>query len=128
MCEVSNKTHTTAALVDFSADKPIVLAPKVAGQRDMPWDFSFYSIAPVFANGWALLGEQDKWISVSADRFTDVTTLSNGLVVKLRGTPGEVVNVSFKKPGQETPLVVSCTVPQSSTVKIVSSAAKCATW
>ena len=125
---VAFESNSTASLIDFSADKPIVLKPKVAGKTDSPWDFSFYSIAPVFSNGWALLGEQDKWISVSADRFSDVTTLSNGLVVKLRGTPGEVVNVSFKKPGANTPVVVSCTVPQSSTVKIVSSVGKCVAW
>ena len=125
---VAFETNNTAKLLDFTQDKPITLAPKAAGQTDTPFDFSFYSIAPVFSNGWALLGEQDKWISVSADRFMDVTTLSNGLVVKLRGTPTEVVNVSFKKPGQDVPLVVSCTMPQSGTVKIVSSIAKCTEW
>ena len=95
-----------------------MLAPKAAGATDSPLDFSLYSIAPVFPNGWALLGEQDKWVSVSGDRFSDVTTLATGLVVKLRGAPGEVVNVSFKKPGQAAPLIVSCSVPQSGTASL----------
>merc|ERR1711971_737096 len=110
----------------FSASEPIVLVPQVAGKPDSLWDSTFHSISPVFSNGWALLGEPSKWVSVSEDRFTDVTELPTGLVVKLRGSPGETVIVAFKEPDKDTPKLVSCVVPQSSTVKIVSSTGKCA--
>ena len=125
---VAYEANATGAPFNFSAAAPITLAPKGTSSADSPADFSFWNVAPVFPNGWALLGEQDKWISVSSDRFTDVTTLPTGLVVKLVGSPGEVVNVAFKAPGSDAPVIVSCTVGQSSTVKIVSGPKKCAEW
>merc|ERR1712050_498992 len=101
------EANSTNSLFNFSVSSPIKLKPNEYGKADSPWDFTFHSIAPVYANGWALLGEVDKWIAVSEERFTDVTTIPGSLVVKLRGTPGETVNVAFKEPGTMTPKVVS---------------------
>lgn len=33
------------------------------------YDFEVHTVSPVLGNGWALLGEPDKWVSVSAARF-----------------------------------------------------------
>jgi len=121
----ANKTDT---LFEVSASLPLRLTPKEEGKADSRWDFTFHSIAPVYSNGWALLGEPDKWIAVSEERFTDVTELPTALVVNLRGTPGEIVNVAFKVPGSMAPKVVSCVVPQSGTAKLKSSIGKCTAW
>ncbi len=37
------------------------------------YDFTVHTIAPVLGNGWALLGEPDKWVSVSAKRFSSLS-------------------------------------------------------
>jgi hypothetical protein len=109
------EANSTMKIVNFSATEPLVISPKSTdGTPDSPWDFSYYSIAPVLANGWTLLGEQDKWVSLSAARFMDVTTLASGLIIKIHGSPGEVVNVAYVPPGATTPSTKSCTVGQDS--------------
>jgi len=122
------ETNSTSSVLPFAEGAPLALVHK----SDSPWDFTFHSISPVLGNGWTLIGEQDKWVSVSANRFKDVTTLANGLVVKLSGAPKEIVNVSFFPPNSASVVVVSCEVGQDSTVKLVISgdlpAGKCATW
>ena len=51
---------------NFSESSPLVLKPKIEGTNDSPADFVYYSIAPVLGNGWTLLGEQSKWVPLSA--------------------------------------------------------------
>eukprot|EP01065_Artemidia_motanka_P043655 TRINITY_DN6088_c2_g1_i1.p1 TRINITY_DN6088_c2_g1~~TRINITY_DN6088_c2_g1_i1.p1 ORF type:complete len:802 (+),score=237.62 TRINITY_DN6088_c2_g1_i1:100-2505(+) len=53
-------------------------------------DFTLYTIAPVTGQ-YTLLGEPDKWVSVSSQRFSDLTDTS----VKLSGAAGEVVTVRW---------------------------------
>ena len=36
------------------------------------YDFQLHTVSPVLGNGWALLGEPDKWVSVSAARFSQL--------------------------------------------------------
>ena len=36
------------------------------------YDFQLHTASPVLGNGWALLGEPDKWVSVSAARFSQL--------------------------------------------------------
>jgi hypothetical protein len=113
------EANSTSKIMNFSDSEPLVLSPKSTdGSPDSPWDFSYYSIAPVLGNGWTLLGEQDKWVSLSAARFMDVTTLASGLIIKVHGSPGEVVNVAFVPPGATAPLTKSCTVGQDSSCVI----------
>jgi hypothetical protein len=113
------ETNSTSKIRNFSVANPLVISPKATdGTRDSPWDFSFYSIAPVLGNGWTLLGEQDKWVSLSATRFTDVTTLPAGLVIKIHGAPGEIVNIGVVPPGAAAPMTKSCTVDQGSSCVI----------
>merc|ERR1712113_1094549 len=63
-------------------------------------DFHFYTVAPAPAIG--LLGEPDKWISVSSQRFSDLRTSKDGLLanVRVHGVPGEVVSVRWSLAGR----------------------------
>ena len=56
------------------------------------------TFAPKMHNGWSLLGEKDKWVSVSKVRFASVVPAGQGLEVVLKGTEGEVVTVQFGDP------------------------------
>jgi hypothetical protein len=113
------ETNGTSKIANFSATQPLVLSPKATdGTPDSPWDFSYYSIAPVLGNGWTLLGEQDKWVPLAAARFMDVTTLPIGLIIKIHGAPGETVNVAVVPPGAAAPETKSCLVGQDSSCVI----------
>ena len=41
------------------------------------WDFQHHAVSPVLGNGWSLLGEQSKWVPVSAARFHGLTWWSD---------------------------------------------------
>lgn len=58
----------------------------------------FWRTAPVLANGWALLGELDKFIGVSRQRITNLTMVraaaGGSIKIRLVGKAGEVVHLS----------------------------------
>jgi hypothetical protein len=91
------------------------------------WDFQLHAIAPVLSNGWALLGEPNKWVPVSNARFRDLAHGTAGAVtsasVTAVGVVGEKVLVAFLAPKATAPTVVVCTVGSGSAVSVrVSSA------
>jgi hypothetical protein len=81
-------------------------------------DFQFYTIAPALINGWTLLGEPNKWISVSGRRFEGVEADSQHVGVTVRGTFNERVQVNFASPDGKV-IHATCTIPQSNTARIV---------
>jgi hypothetical protein len=52
----------------------------------------YATVAPVM-NGWALLGEVDKYVTAATLRFTNVDVQSKSLTVTLKGIKGETVKV-----------------------------------
>jgi len=58
-------------------------------------DFVVYHVAPVFNNGWSILGELTKWVPVAEARTRSITTSTSGISVLLFGEPGEYVPYSF---------------------------------
>ena len=62
-----SKSQLCLQVASFSASAPIEL------QACGMYDFTVHTIAPVLGNGWALLGEPDKWVSVSAKRFSSLS-------------------------------------------------------
>ena len=59
--------------------------------------FIVYSINPVFSNGWALLGEREKIVAVSPQRFVSVQPSGAGLTVEMEGSAGEKLTLWFVK-------------------------------
>jgi hypothetical protein len=83
------------ALADFSAAAPLALAA-----APDPLDWALLHAAPLFANGWALLGEASKIVPVSVLRIAGVVAAASGGVdASVRGEPGEVVALVFARRG-----------------------------
>ena len=78
--------------VPFDESHPIEL-PKCGRS-----DFGLWHIAPVFENGWVLLGEMDKFVPVSEQRMRTVASTMADITVELVGVPGEEVSISFWNP------------------------------
>lgn len=89
------------------------------------YDFEVHTVAPVLGNGWTLLGEPDKWVSVSSMRFQGLGYDGNNAAVTLVGAPGEVVTVNWLAPGAATPISVVCVVTESLRSRVVVPAATC---
>ena len=94
------------------------------------WDFQLHAVAPVLPNGWALLGEPDKWVPVSNVRFRDLTYDSDGgggansASVTVIGVEGEKVSVAWLAPDATAPTVVECAIPRGSAVVVRVSSAR----
>ena len=95
-------TVAPMSVAAFSEDVPLTL-------RKTTWhgDIQIYYTSPVVRNGWALLGELDKWVPASEFRFVDASVDGDDLVATCMGSAGETVKVSFAKGGKVT--TVSCT-------------------
>jgi len=53
------------------------------------------NIAPVLSNGWTLLGETDKYVSVSNQRFDSINVSGSELTIDLIGDNQEKVTVAL---------------------------------
>ena len=63
-----------------------------------PDDPEVVVLSPVLDGGWTLLGEPNKWVSVSPQRFLDVQSSDKSASAVLNGADGEVVTVVFQDP------------------------------
>lgn len=111
---VAYETNTSSTLKQLNGTSMIDL--EVCGK----WDFQLWSLAPLLANGWALLGEPSKWVSVSGKRFRDLEFDSTGdetsASVTVIGVEGENVEVAWFGPVGRS--VVTCTIPRGSAVSV----------
>lgn len=82
------RTGKTSHIEDLKTDDAITV--EKCGKED----FKYFVIAPRLANGMALFGELDKFVTVSETRFVHVDQSGNRVFATLTGTPTEVVKVS----------------------------------
>jgi hypothetical protein len=61
--------------------------------------FDLWTLAPLPVSGsrasWVLLGEVDKFVAISPQRFADITSTATTLSVSVTGEPGEVVHLGI---------------------------------
>ena len=69
--------------------------------------FELWHTAPVFANGWAVLGEISKWVPVATARIAWIDENSAGVSVSLTGEAGEAISFVFWSAGSGA-VTVSC--------------------
>eukprot|EP01006_Ploeotia_vitrea_P025486 TRINITY_DN58345_c0_g1_i1.p1 TRINITY_DN58345_c0_g1~~TRINITY_DN58345_c0_g1_i1.p1 ORF type:complete len:747 (-),score=77.64 TRINITY_DN58345_c0_g1_i1:102-2342(-) len=103
----------------FSASKPLKL-PKCGRS-----DFQFYHIAPVWTTKKiVLLGESNKWIRVSSQRFKTITQWPDDTIsIEINGMAGEMVFVDFWV--GEKIQQVKCTINESGMNTIMVPAMAC---
>ncbi len=71
-------------------------------------DFQVWHTAPVFSNGWALLGELTKWVPVAEARISSVSVSDADVIVNLMGEAGENVPLTFYNPGTSNTTTLAC--------------------
>lgn len=89
----------------FSEAAPIALAPCMYD------DFVVVHTAPVFANGWAILGDLSKWVPVAEARVSQVRTDAGGVYVDIVGQAGEAVPLTFWDTASASATTVACILP-----------------
>lgn len=91
----------------FDADHPIVF------NKCSKDDFQVWHTAPVLPNGWALLGELDKWVSVSAFRFSQLAYSEAAASVRINGPQNETVAVTWALLSTDTVSLITaaCVLP-----------------
>ena len=70
-----------------------------SGTGDLPFDLITTQAAT--AGDWVLLGELDKYTTVSARRFSSVAAAGEGLELVLAGATGELVTITALHAGAE---------------------------
>lgn len=116
----------TGAHVHYEANtsSSVSRSPTIPLKTCGKWDFQLHAVAPVLPNGWALLGEPDKWVPVSNERFRDLSYSSGGgggdgfSSVTAMGVEGEAVSVAWLAPNATTPTTVVCTIARGSAVLV----------
>ena len=76
-------------------------------------DWQLVHAAPVFSNGWALLGELEKYVPVAEARFSSVEADGSGVRVGVEGAAGEAVRITFYDTAAGKAVVVPCVLPES---------------
>ena len=59
--------------------------------------FDLMQLSPV-VGGWVLLGELERYVPVSADRFDSISASASGLQMSVSGSVGEVMEVTALQP------------------------------
>ena len=99
----------------YTLDGKIQKAMNFTGSLDIAacsvTDFQYWTVAPVFENGWALLGELNKVIAVSETRFINLILESSSVYATvMAGVPGEEVSVTTYNTNSGKTEVYSCTI------------------
>ena len=128
--ECADGAPSTPCTVIFSPDQPLAVFTG-APQLNSTHDFELWSLAPVYANGFALLGELNKVIRVSTSRLPWVTPTGQGqippeLSFGVIGEPGESVSIAVLAPAGLIRLV-TVTLPSEgfTTVTCVGNVSTC---
>ncbi|XP_062516980.1 uncharacterized protein LOC134192275 [Corticium candelabrum] len=106
----SNYSMATACLHTFDDAHPFAL--HTGDMNGQEHSFVVYSISPVLSNGYVFLGEFNKLVAVSPNRFTEVSVNGNGVKVKVSGKPSEMLTTWFVKPDGRI-LTVAAQIPSS---------------
>ena len=97
-------------------------------------DFQLWHVSPVTSNGWAYVGELDKYVPVSGARTRGVRRVGLGIEVLVKGVPNETIRLGFVDTnavsGTDTagdlPIVnVECVFSESGTLRVLMPAKTC---
>ena len=86
--------YMTGETRTFDDKTPLEITVQPNGVKAVP--FSYTVVAPAGPNGWTLIGEREKFVTMSKQRFTKVS--ADGLSVELAGVPGEAIELVWVAP------------------------------
>eukprot|EP01012_Entosiphon_sulcatum_P006732 TRINITY_DN13233_c0_g1_i2.p1 TRINITY_DN13233_c0_g1~~TRINITY_DN13233_c0_g1_i2.p1 ORF type:complete len:763 (+),score=129.91 TRINITY_DN13233_c0_g1_i2:23-2290(+) len=87
-----NSNTSAENVKEFSDSSPLNL------DACTPGSFHLYHIAPVYPTGWAVLGETDKWVRMSAARVLYIALFPQAFNIELQGSLGETFSFEFLSP------------------------------
>jgi len=93
----------TGRLVEWNGKNALPIEANETPAGSTP--FTYVELAPVSQSGVCFLGEEDKFISVSKQRFASIS--NDGNSVKLTGVPREMVHLAWHMPGNVIPSEVT---------------------
>lgn len=73
-------------------------------------DFHYWGLAPIWNNGWALLGELNKIIPISETRITNILNVGMDYLVSIAGVQGEKVSITVYDTASSKAEVYACTI------------------
>jgi len=114
-------TNRTANVMPFDDTHPLQIAQASYDVNENAVDavpFHYFVVAPVLSSGWILLGEIDKFVTLSHQRFSSIESTSTGVTVTLTGMPGETVLVGFVRSGEQNVTVATPKVGSGGSVTI----------
>lgn len=104
--------------VTKSPESMCLTAPKY-GIKTPCFPFQLHAVAPVAANGWALIGEADKFVPVSNQRLASVKAGAAGFELGLKGAAGETVTMgAVDAKGGKAPVFKSATIGADGTATL----------
>ena len=106
----ANGSLATQCLKPFDDSHPFTV--QTPGMKGSEHHFTLYSISPILSNGWVLLGEVNKVVAVSPQRFVSVEVYGDGVRVRVSGKPSEPLVLWFVTSGGRI-LVANLHVPSS---------------
>ncbi|PRP73584.1 hypothetical protein PROFUN_02593 [Planoprotostelium fungivorum] len=87
---------------------PSFYYPKKTDYNPQYISHAYYTLSQVSEHGWVLLGEEDKYISASQQRFGELKMTATTMQSVVRGGKGEEINVRVLGPKQASPYRVTC--------------------
>ena len=101
----------TGAVVENAFDLPKI---------EHLYDFDYLVLAPVFANGLALIGETGKFVTVADKRFANIEIGDNYIILEVLGVPGETVSLkAFDTRSQRMIAPISVTIGPAGTAQLM---------
>jgi len=93
---------STSSLAPFTESAPLWIPASslndsdATKQHDPVYEYHTYFFAPIIeANGWTILGEQDKIVPVSKHRIPKIVYDSSSLILSVRGVPFETTTIDL---------------------------------
>lgn len=102
----------------FSASQPLNIPPSATNPTTGVIDFHYYRAAPVLSNGWIVLGEWNKFVPLSTQRFLQIKTMLSSVQVLAQGAFQETVSMAFVSPQSQNVIFLECATPDSALILV----------
>lgn len=104
----------------FAQQNPIQLLNHPDDYKAGKWPFDYYVVIPVLTNDFVLIGEVDKFVTMSPQRFSNLQVSDSQIAVDVAGVAGEAVTIYVSHVGCiSTILCPTCSFPITTTMTLV---------